>query len=370
MAQTDIIFETTFSTGYSSVYVYSDGTYAWVAGLFSGNVYQYLVADPTQYNIIAVPYPYYIYSDGQYCWVAGPFYPAIYQITISPIGVVPTITEIVVSSYTNTMNFITGDSNYIWMVSDNGLLQLTKPLVPTPTPTIIIATIPINVSNSPSSFSDGTYVWIADYNNDRMSQVVIAPTPTTSPLVYSFDINTPTGVWSDGSSCWVTNYSDNTVSQVIIDPVPTNTPTINVYAVGNHPQTVSSNGRFCFVQNNKNSDNTITVIQIETEPFVADTIDMSNYSDVIGTTCVMAESSNLWVLNELDANPRTSTVSKFTILPPPPPPPPPTPPTFQSFYLRTHPLYSDNSIVYYKPHSLASGGVGSVRNSRAKARHT
>lgn len=33
-------------------------------------------------------------------------------------------------------------------------------------------------------------------------------------------------------------------------------------------------------------------------------------------------------------------------------------------------LYSDNSLVYYKPHSLASCGVGSVRNSRYKSKHT
>jgi len=33
-------------------------------------------------------------------------------------------------------------------------------------------------------------------------------------------------------------------------------------------------------------------------------------------------------------------------------------------------LYTDNSRVFYKPHSLASGGVGGVRNHRKKARRT
>ena len=33
-------------------------------------------------------------------------------------------------------------------------------------------------------------------------------------------------------------------------------------------------------------------------------------------------------------------------------------------------LYSDSSRVFYKPHSLASGGVGTVRNSRFKGRYT
>jgi hypothetical protein len=33
-------------------------------------------------------------------------------------------------------------------------------------------------------------------------------------------------------------------------------------------------------------------------------------------------------------------------------------------------LYTDNAQVYYKSHSLASGGVGGVRNHRKKARRT
>ena len=34
------------------------------------------------------------------------------------------------------------------------------------------------------------------------------------------------------------------------------------------------------------------------------------------------------------------------------------------------PLFTAQTAVYYKPHSLASGGVGTVRNSRSKARFT
>lgn len=34
------------------------------------------------------------------------------------------------------------------------------------------------------------------------------------------------------------------------------------------------------------------------------------------------------------------------------------------------PLFSNNAQVYYKPHSLASGGVGTVRNVGAKSRRT
>ena len=38
--------------------------------------------------------------------------------------------------------------------------------------------------------------------------------------------------------------------------------------------------------------------------------------------------------------------------------------------LTMHSLFSNNSVVYYKPGSLASGGVGSVVNSTAKSRKT
>jgi len=33
-------------------------------------------------------------------------------------------------------------------------------------------------------------------------------------------------------------------------------------------------------------------------------------------------------------------------------------------------LFTDNAKVYYKPHSLAPGGIGTVRNYRHKARKT
>ena len=33
-------------------------------------------------------------------------------------------------------------------------------------------------------------------------------------------------------------------------------------------------------------------------------------------------------------------------------------------------LFTDNALVYYKPHSLAPGGVGGIRNYRSKGRRT
>jgi len=38
--------------------------------------------------------------------------------------------------------------------------------------------------------------------------------------------------------------------------------------------------------------------------------------------------------------------------------------------LTMKPLFSNNHMVAYKPHSLAPGGVGSVRNCRHKSKNT
>ena len=49
-------------------------------------------------------------------------------------------------------------------------------------------------------------------------------------------------------------------------------------------------------------------------------------------------------------------------------------PNPHSFFLfpafRRSPLFSNNASVYYKPHSLASGGIGTVRNMRSKRTRT
>ena len=55
------------------------------------------------------------------------------------------------------------------------------------------------------------------------------------------------------------------------------------------------------------------------------------------------------------------------------PPPPPTPPPsswFLPVMFGNRALFTDNNRFYYKPHSLASGGVGGVRNYRKKGSRT
>lgn len=40
-----------------------------------------------------------------------------------------------------------------------------------------------------------------------------------------------------------------------------------------------------------------------------------------------------------------------------------------AFYLMRS-IFANNAQVYYKPHSLASGGVGGVKNCRYKSKRT
>jgi len=57
---------------------------------------------------------------------------------------------------------------------------------------------------------------------------------------------------------------------------------------------------------------------------------------------------------------------------PEPTPTPPNPTPSNRFGLKQIccSIYSDNALVYYKPHSLATAGSGTVKNSRKKARKT
>lgn len=72
----------------------------------------------------------------------------------------------------------------------------------------------------------------------------------------------------------------------------------------------------------------------------------------------------------------TNTTGTFAIVPsflPPPPAPPSTPSApswFQPVVSGPRALFTDNTRIYYKPNSLASGGIGGVRNHRMKARRT
>jgi len=70
----------------------------------------------------------------------------------------------------------------------------------------------------------------------------------------------------------------------------------------------------------------------------------------------------------------TNTAGTFAIVPTFSSPPPPSPAAPPSWFLPvvTGPraLFTDNTRIYYKPNSLASGGIGGVRNHRKKARRT
>ena len=66
-------------------------------------------------------------------------------------------------------------------------------------------------------------------------------------------------------------------------------------------------------------------------------------------------------------NTATSTAGTFAIVPTLEPP---QPPAAAPASIVGRSLFAYNNRVYYKPNSLASGGIGGVRNHRRKARRT
>jgi hypothetical protein len=90
---------------------------------------------------------------------------------------------------------------------------------------------------------------------------------------------------------------------------------------------------------------------------------------VISSTMVLLTAAGSFgTLGSTVVNTNVGTGDPPTPPPPPPPPPPPTPTiTIQRMFTS---LYTNNAQVYYKSNSLASCGVGTVRNSRLKARRT
>jgi hypothetical protein len=91
-----------------------------------------------------------------------------------------------------------------------------------------------------------------------------------------------------------------------------------------------------------------------------------NYPSVISNTVLLLTA--LGSSGTLGNTVQNNNVSTFAIIPTPPSPPPPPPePTESRMYM---PLFTNNAQVYYKRGSLASCGVGSVRNSSMKGRRT
>jgi len=66
----------------------------------------------------------------------------------------------------------------------------------------------------------------------------------------------------------------------------------------------------------------------------------------------------------------TNTAGTFATVPTFATPPPPMPSWFLPVMFGNRALFTDNNQFYYKPHSLASGGIGGVRNYRKKGRRT
>ena len=160
---------------------------------------------------------------------------------------------------------ISSDGTYVWVATytSNNVSQIQ---ISTAT---VIKTISVG-SNPYGISSDGTYVWVANYTSNNVSQIQISTATVIKTISISGTNPTPYGVSSDGTYVWVTNSGSNTVSQIQIS----SHSVINTITVGTTPYGISSKNNYVWVANN--FDDTVSQIQISLTCFKEDTQILTN----------------------------------------------------------------------------------------------
>lgn len=141
----------------------------------------------------------------------------------------------------------------------------------------------INVGSNPYAISsDGTYVWVANYDDDTVSKIRIS----TSNVIYTIEVGYgPRAIVSDGTYVWTANYNDNNVSQIEIS----SGEVINTINVGYEPRGISSDGTYVWTANY--DDNTVSQIEISSSE-VINTIEVGN-----GPYAIISNGTYVWVAN-------------------------------------------------------------------------
>ena len=163
----------------------------------------------------------------------------------------------------------------------------------------VIKTIP--VGHEPISVSsDGTHVWVANYESDSVSELDVS----TGSLVQEIPVGTqPDGVSSDGTHVWVANSNYGTVSELdastgsVVQTIP----------VGSNPSGVSSDGTHVWVAND--GSDTVTEIDIQTAPPTITSFSPS--SGPVGTV-VTIKGTNLLGATKVTFNGVKGTVTEDT----------------------------------------------------------
>ena len=130
--------------------------------------------------------------------------------------------------------------------------------------------------------SDGTHVWVANYNDDTVTEL----NASTGALVNTIPVGSgPVAVSSDGTHVWVANATDDSVTEL-----DASTGAVaNTIAVGGTPNGISSDGNHVWVANS--SGNTVTELDASTGA-VVNTISVGN-----SPYGISSDGTHVWVTN-------------------------------------------------------------------------
>lgn len=367
-----------------------------------------------------------IVSDGKYAWVMDNLGANIYYISLST-NSITTIDAKAISSSISLVNIVS-DGKYLWCTTDSNSYESDRNIVrfeivnPSTSNYTIINLDPNNLGINPIAIvSNGTYVWVSKSNN-TISQIDIAtstiikniivgnnPTAISVDTKYVWVANSgsntvtqiniasgtvirsirvgtnPSSISSDGIYVWVANYGSNNVSQIYIETGYV----VNRIPVGTNPRSISSDGAYVWVANgDSNGISRITIDGHSTGTRQENNITFALDMDTPDPLSVTSDGLYVWVTATNGkvykiTNPLGKYVNPAWYVTPPKPVIPNkyidfgnpvsmnynhTIPKVPRFMMKT--LFTNNSQIFYKPGSLASGGVGTVKNNRFKSKYT
>jgi YVTN family beta-propeller protein len=382
--------------------IVSDGKYVWVCDTKNDNIkYIYMNNGSTGPNQIPNKFStgssiYSIASDGKYLWYTGtnadsggnkPDSHSVIQIEINQIDLY--LSNIISASEINKNVILVGYNNgaqpteivsngtNVWVIINN---ENRVAQIDIATSTIIKY---ITVGNNPSAIAlDTKYVWVANQSDNTVTQISIA----SGTVIRRITVGTnPRAISSDGMYVWVANYDSNTVSQIYIETGYV----VNTIPVGTNPSSISSDGAYVWVANG--DSNGISRIMIDghsTGTRQGTNIIFALDMDTPDPLSVTSDGLYVWVTASNGkvykiTNPLGKYVNPAWYVIPSKPIVPNkyiefgngvsmnynhTIPKVSRFMMK--PLFANNAQTFYKPGSLASGGVGTVKNNRFKSKYT
>ena len=193
----------------------------------------------------------------------------------------------------------------------------------------------------------GGYIYVSNRTDNKIGKISLTNPSGDNNQVWATTGTGPQGLEISNGYIYVANSGNNTIGKISLTN-PSGDNTQNWATTGTFPAGISISNGYIYVTNF--SSNTVGKIDL-TNPL---SYNNQNWAITgVKPNSVIIDSGFVYVSNSND-----NTISRFDLIPPVPP----------SRFFSMKPLFTDNSRVYYKPGSLASCGVGTVRNSSVRSK--